>query len=180
MFLYSFYTYILFKRLISFKMQHVIIVGNARVGKTSFIYRLTNKTFSESYCATIGKDMHVINPTLTLHDHSSMERYQDLCRLHYKTAHGAIVFFDSETVNSVNIWVGRIRRENKKIPIIKVLNKCDMDTVSDICDLRISCKENKGVTDVLPLLIPRMEIPIKTSPLQTLVEYLQQSYCSIS
>lgn len=170
-------------------MQHVMIVGDARVGKTSFIYRLMNKGFSESYCATLGKDMYIINSTLTLHDHSSMERYQDLCRLHYKTAHGAIIFFDSETVNSVDIWVDRIKRENKNIPILKVLNKCDLTGPKGPkgpnplgSDLSISCKENKGVTDVLPLLIPQMEIPdnIKTSPLQTLVEYLQQSYCLIS
>ena len=164
-------------------MQNVIIVGDQGVGKSAFVRRLTTNTFTDSYIMTMTKDMYTIEfrgRTIALHDHGGSPRYQTLRQLHYKHADGALVFCDHEL--NIDTWIEAVKKENPDIPIVIVMNKADDTTVNygKGADIYISCKENRNLENVLPLLVPKMKEPEAIiSPLETLFEYLPP-YCSIA
>lgn len=164
-------------------MQNIIIIGDQGVGKSSFVQRLTTNTFSETYICTLTKDLHMIEfqgRSIGLHDHGGCERYHSLRQLHYKHADGVLVFCDTQL--NIDVWVEAVKKENPDVPIVIVMNKAD-DTNIDYgkgADIYISCKHNRNLENVLPLIIPKMKLPETIiSPLETLFEYLPH-YCSIS
>ena len=164
-------------------MHNILIIGDQRVGKSAFVQRLTTNSFTDSYICTVTKDLHMIEfrgMSIALHDHGGSERYQNLRQLHYKHADGALIFCD-ETLN-IDIWIERLKSENPEIPIVIVMNKVDNENeaYSKGADIYISCKENRNLENVLPMIVGQLKkIETKASHLETLFEYLP-SYCLIS
>eukprot|EP01120_Amphizonella_sp_Union-15-10_P001862 TRINITY_DN12007_c0_g1_i1.p1 TRINITY_DN12007_c0_g1~~TRINITY_DN12007_c0_g1_i1.p1 ORF type:complete len:223 (-),score=22.43 TRINITY_DN12007_c0_g1_i1:63-731(-) len=124
-------------------LYKVLIVGDVATGKTSFISRFNNGTFSPNYKSTIGVDFHlkVINwdaktvVRLQLWDIAGQERFGSMTRIYYKEAVGAMVFFDVTRINTFETtkkWKIDIDAKVKlpgtenPIPVVLVANKVDM------------------------------------------------------
>ena len=78
-----------------------MLVGDTTVGKTSFLYRFTDDTFSDSYIATIGVDFRFKQfavrdkeVKMQIWDTAGQERFRSLCNIYYKGADLIILMFD--------------------------------------------------------------------------------------
>ena len=134
--------------------MNIVLLGDCQTGKTSFAQKLTENIFSESYVATIAKELfvHVYEgQVIYIHDCSGLERYQDLNQLYYEKASGFIILYTNKNPQK---WIDKIPR-NK--PFITVLNKCDI--YNDNNDIKISCKKNINIHKPLEILYPLMDKP---------------------
>jgi len=145
-------------------MQNIVIVGDSGVGKSSFLLRIANGYFTESYIATLGKEMvHITynGVTYLIHDTSGNERFHDVCAPYFKHAHGAIVFTDVDRQGSVQKWISTLRANNIDIPVVTVCNKIDKPITRTLtADIAISCKTGENVDKVFEYIVPRLK-PVK-------------------
>lgn len=80
----------------------VIVIGDACVGKTSFINRYVNGTFNKQYKGTIGVDfaLKIVDWTdgdkikIQLWDIAGQERFSYMTRVYYRDSHGCVIMFD--------------------------------------------------------------------------------------
>jgi len=132
----------------------VLVVGDLACGKTSFIHRYVNHTFSTTYRATIGvdfalKNLHFDSKTairLQLWDIAGQERFGHMTRVYYKEAVGAMIVFDvtrEKTFTGVSKWKVDIDENLQNIPVVLLANKCDLATTPiDKEMMDRFCKEN--------------------------------------
>jgi len=119
----------------------ILVVGDLGCGKTSFIHRYVNHTFSNTYRATIGVDFALKtlkwdNKTsirLQLWDIAGQERFGHMTRVYYKEAVGAMIVFDvtrEKTFQAVTKWKADIDDnlavDGVSIPVVLLANKCDL------------------------------------------------------
>lgn len=137
-------------------MTNILLLGDARSGKSMWLRRLMHKSFSETYLATHGKDTEIIvfnNRKVIIHDIGCAERLQSQIDLYYNIAHGAIIFYDiSNKHANITHWIKKI----DNIPYRVVGNKRDL--ISDYDRGAISCKDDERVDAVLIDLL--LEIPL--------------------
>ncbi len=142
----------------------ILVVGDIGTGKTSIIKRYVQNLFSIHYKSTIGVDFALKtikfdNDTtvrLQLWDIAGQERFNNMTRVYYKDAIGALVVFDitrSSTRESVIKWKNDIDTKlvfsgtNTKIPTVLIANKTDLlseeDNNSNMAstDMDTFCKE---------------------------------------
>lgn len=119
----------------------IIFIGDSKVGKTSTIYRYSEKQFS-NHISTIGIDKVIthmkikdknnndIDLTVKLIDTAGQEKYRMLTTNYYKYADGIILMFDvtdKQTFDSISIWNNEIQNKSKKgINVLIVGNKIDL------------------------------------------------------
>ncbi|RWS26063.1 ras and EF-hand domain-containing protein-like isoform X3 [Leptotrombidium deliense] len=134
------------------RAYNVIFVGDASVGKTSFISRVVKNSFVNNLSATLGIDFHVRtlnirgkNITLQLWDTAGQERYRtcrfrSLTKSYFRKADGIILMYDVTSEPSflnVREWMNAIEDTSGKIlPVVIVGNKTDlrdMDNDNDKC-----------------------------------------------
>jgi len=136
----------------------ILVVGDLGCGKTSFIHRYVNNTFSNTYRATIGVDFALKtlrwdNKTsirLQLWDIAGQERFGHMTRVYYKEAVGALIVFDvtrQKTFQAVTKWKQDIDEnlsvDGLSIPVVLLANKCDL--AEEPIDKELMdrfCKEN--------------------------------------
>jgi small GTP-binding protein len=110
-------------------MYNIILLGDPRVGKSSFMHRVCTDTFSSSYISTIAKDFQIYKSDYIIHDTSGSERFRAIAEVYYKYADGAIIIFDvtnESTFHSIEKWRARILdKVRQNIPIIVIGNKID-------------------------------------------------------
>jgi small GTP-binding protein len=120
----------------------VLVVGDAKVGKTSILRRYTHGVFSQHVKTTIGVDfgLKVIQREpnsivrLQLWDISGQERFIQMTHVYYRNATAAIVVFDlnaQETFENVKKWKAdidlKVKLPNEKpIPVLLFANKVDL------------------------------------------------------
>jgi small GTP-binding protein len=120
----------------------VLVVGESRTGKTSFIRQYVQHYFTENFKETVGVDF--ASKSLTLEDETQVqlqlwdiagqERFGNLTRVYYQDAVGAFVVFDLTrelTFDLVVHWKKDIdskvfTADNKPIPCILIGNKLDL------------------------------------------------------
>lgn len=96
----------------------IILIGDSAVGKTSIINRFSKDEFSEKLLSTIGvdfrcKDINVDGTLvkLQLWDTAGQERFQSISKNFYRGAHGIIVVYAINDINSfqsVRVWLTEI------------------------------------------------------------------------
>lgn len=126
-------------------MYKVLVVGNAKCGKTSIIQRYARNAFDDNYTTTIGADYtRKVIPQddggvvqLQLWDLAGQDRFAKLTRPYFRHSRAAIVVFDiarAETFNAVREWKREIdeqfeldKPENRDaFPVILLMNKSDL------------------------------------------------------
>nr|ABD65430.1 Rab3 [Suberites domuncula] len=127
-------------------MYKVLIVGNSGVGKTAFLVRYCDDTFSPSFVATVGIDFKVKSLfrqdkriKLQIWDTAGQERYRTITTAYYRGAMGFILMFDltnEESFLAVKGWSSTIKDmswENSQMVLVG--NK------SDLTESRVISKE---------------------------------------
>ena len=158
----------------------VITLGNSEVGKSSFIIKYIDNSFTLYYTATLGidfkqkkiklKDGRDIR--LRIFDTAGQERYKSVSASFIKKADGVILIYDigeKDSFEAVDNWIKSIREIGKdKLPIILVGNKCDLSDDKRMISLKegqdkadefnipfyeTSCKEGINIKEVFEKLV---------------------------
>jgi len=124
------------KEILTEKQYKCVIVGDGDCGKTSLVYRFTNRKFQSVCIPTIfaTTDVQVemednSEVRLTLWDTAGQEGYERLRPLSYHGAHVVLLCYSIANPDSfANIpnWIFEIKQFSSKIPIILVGCKMDL------------------------------------------------------
>jgi small GTP-binding protein len=122
----------------------ILLLGDSSVGKTCFLLRYSDDTFTENHISTIGLDYRfkLVNlendkkVKLQIWDTAGQDRFRAITKNYYKGAHGIILIYDVTnitTFNNIKSWVSQIRENTtEKIKIALVGNKIDEDDLRKI------------------------------------------------
>jgi len=119
-------------------MFKLLIIGNSSVGKTSFLFRYADDSFTSAFVSTVGIDFKVKTVfrndkrvKLQIWDTAGQERYRTITTAYYRGAMGFILMYDitnEESFNSVQDWSTQIKTyswDNAQVTLAG--NKCDME-----------------------------------------------------
>ena len=123
----------------------IIILGNSKVGKTSFIIRFTKNKFDETYITTIGIDCiyRIINLEnklykLMFYDTAGEERYKSIPKNHIKNMQGIILMYDitnKKSFDSIIDWISDVKEiKGENFPMILVGNKIDLNESREVTE----------------------------------------------
>jgi len=116
----------------------IILVGDSGVGKSAFLERLAQNSFTDAYQHTIGVDFRLYPLTmedgksvkLQIWDTAGQERYRTIISGYYRGSHGILLLFDVSDLSSfdsIQNWLKEIRvHSTKDIPIFLVGAKADL------------------------------------------------------
>lgn len=119
----------------------VVLVGDARVGKTSLVRRYVYGTFAEEYVATLGVvlskravdvvlDEHAVRVAMVLWDTMGERILADsLGEAYLRDAKGVLIVCDGSdaaTVHPVRAWITAARRTAASAALAVLLNKSDL------------------------------------------------------
>ena len=158
----------------------VITLGNSEVGKSSFIIKYIDNSFTLYYTATLGIDFKQKkiklkdgrDVRLRIFDTAGQERFKSVSASFIKKADGVILIYDIgnlESFEAVENWIKSIREIGKdNLPIILVGNKCDLPDDKRMISLKegqdkadefnipfyeTSCKEGINIKEVFEKLV---------------------------
>lgn len=159
-------------------MFKILIIGNSSVGKTSFLFRYADDSFTSAFVSTVGIDFKVKTVIrrekkmkLQIWDTAGQERYRTITTAYYRGAMGFILMYDvtnEESFSSVQDWVTQIKTYSwDNAQVILVGNKSDMEhervvsyergrqlaTQLGLEFFETSAKENINVKDVFERLV---------------------------
>jgi Ras-related protein Rab-3C len=138
-------------------MFKILIIGNSSVGKTSFLFRYADNSFTSAFVSTVGIDFKVKTVIrkekrmkLQIWDTAGQERYRTITTAYYRGAMGFILMYDvtnEDSFNSVQDWVTQIKTYSwDNAQVILVGNKSDIER-----DRIISYDRGKQLADQLGL-----------------------------
>jgi len=118
-------------------MFKLLIIGNSSVGKTSFLFRYADDSFTSAFVSTVGIDFKVKTVfrndkrvKLQIWDTAGQERYRTITTAYYRGAMGFILMYDitnEESFNAVQDWVTQIKTYSwDNAQVVLVGNKSDM------------------------------------------------------
>ncbi|KAJ3594821.1 hypothetical protein NHX12_004126 [Muraenolepis orangiensis] len=119
-------------------MFKILIIGNSSVGKTSFLFRYADDSFTPAFVSTVGIDFKVKTIyrndkriKLQIWDTAGQERYRTITTAYYRGAMGFILMYDitnEESFNAVQDWSTQIKTYSwDNAQVLLVGNKADMD-----------------------------------------------------
>eukprot|EP00831_Metopus_contortus_P057105 TRINITY_DN4962_c0_g1_i1.p1 TRINITY_DN4962_c0_g1~~TRINITY_DN4962_c0_g1_i1.p1 ORF type:complete len:221 (+),score=49.39 TRINITY_DN4962_c0_g1_i1:99-761(+) len=119
------------------EVYKIVVLGAARVGKTSLTEKYVNKTFSDHRQKTMDAsylskecmldDKSIV--TLNIWDTAGQEIYHAMAQLYYRDADGAVIVFDLgdiDTFETADKWLKELKQFVGEIPIVIAGNKCDL------------------------------------------------------
>ncbi|XP_016331501.1 ras-related protein Rab-3A-like [Sinocyclocheilus anshuiensis] len=90
-------------------MFKILIIGNSSVGKTSFLFRYADDSFTPAFVSTVGIDFKVKTIyrndkriKLQIWDTAGQERYRTITTAYYRGAMGFILMYDITNEDSFN------------------------------------------------------------------------------
>eukprot|EP01065_Artemidia_motanka_P012512 TRINITY_DN16893_c0_g1_i1.p1 TRINITY_DN16893_c0_g1~~TRINITY_DN16893_c0_g1_i1.p1 ORF type:complete len:283 (+),score=62.40 TRINITY_DN16893_c0_g1_i1:40-888(+) len=116
----------------------VILCGDAGVGKTALLRRLTLGTFERNYRVTIGVDFEKLSYValglpvdVVVWDTAGQERFKAMTKQYYKNTNAVIIVFDGTDVetfeNVARRWLPELRESvDEGTPMFLVANKSDL------------------------------------------------------
>jgi len=128
----------------------ICLVGDARVGKTTFTHALLSNKFKQTYSPTLGVDLDVIIRDIggekirfNIWDCAGDKNFQGLKDGYYLKANAFIVMFDvSKPLDEFKKIYKEISKKN--VPILVVGNKIDLNPTFDWS--KIECKDKIGIS----------------------------------
>ena len=123
----------------------IIILGDSKVGKTSFIIRFTKNKFDETYLSTIGVDYkdRIINIEnklykLMYYDTAGEEKYKSIPKNYIKNMQGIILMYDitdKSSFDSIIDWISDVKEiKGENFPMILVGNKIDLNESREVTE----------------------------------------------
>ena len=137
--------------------KKIVLIGDANVGKSTFVNLLKGEGFSNDYKPTLGVEVDPIrrgNKCFNIWDCSG-NQYRGLGDGYYLKAQGAIVMCDPthlKSIDNVAKWAHEFKRMvGENVPIVYVMNKSEL--IPKDWDregfVEISCKNNENLEKVL-------------------------------
>ncbi|KAK1803005.1 hypothetical protein P4O66_021546 [Electrophorus voltai] len=119
-------------------MFKLLIIGNSSVGKTSFLFRYADDSFTSAFVSTVGIDFKVKTVyrnekriKLQIWDTAGQERYRTITTAYYRGAMGFLLMYDitnQESFYAVQDWATQIKTYSwDNAQVILVGNKCDLE-----------------------------------------------------
>ncbi|XP_032990629.1 ras-related protein Rab-3D isoform X2 [Rhinolophus ferrumequinum] len=103
-------------------MFKLLLIGNSSVGKTSFLFRYADDSFTPAFVSTVGIDFK---------DTAGQERYRTITTAYYRGAMGFLLMYDvanQESFTAVQDWATQIKTYSwDNAQVILVGNKCDLE-----------------------------------------------------
>ena len=131
----------------------VVIIGEAGVGKTSLIRRLSENKFDTSYLMTIGMDPIAVKFPITKSDGTTREyevvfwdiagqdQFKVIRDIFYRGAEAAVAVFDltrKDTLSRLNGWIKEFNTIVGEKPLLILGNKEDMEDYISISKAEIN------------------------------------------
>ncbi|KAI8511497.1 PREDICTED: ras-related protein Rab-7L1-like [Branchiostoma belcheri] len=165
------------------RLFKILIIGDATVGKTSFVQRYVNDSFKREYKATVGVDfaLKVIQISeedtirFQLWDVAGQERFTSMTRVYYKDASACVIIFDvtaKQTFHNCLKWKKDLDSkvslpDGRCVPCMLLANKIDLqekavteEEVNEFCKennfigwTEISVKDNVNVKESMNFLL---------------------------
>ncbi|GAA6089150.1 ras-related protein Rab-3A-like [Tachysurus ichikawai] len=170
-------------------MFKILIIGNSSVGKTSFLFRYADESFTPAFVSTVGIDFKVKTIyrndkriKLQIWDTAGQERYRTITTAYYRGAMGFILMYDitnEESFSAVQDWSTQIKTYSwENAQVLLVGNKCDLEEVRVITVnrgrelsqqlglgfLETSAKENVNVKQTFECLVDLICERMKDNP----------------
>jgi small GTP-binding protein len=132
-----------------------IVIGNAGVGKTTLLRKLTDTQFYYNDTPTIGVDFFTLNKyingshvRINIWDTAGHERYKSLVKTYFKNNAICYVVYDvcnKSSFKSVAMWINTFRNNTSNVNSIIVIlaNKID-----DSSKRVVTCEEGKLLADM--------------------------------
>ncbi|XP_055885315.1 ras-related protein Rab-3 isoform X4 [Biomphalaria glabrata] len=138
-------------------MFKLLIIGNSSVGKTSFLFRYADDSFTSAFVSTVGIDFKVKTVfrqdkrvKLQIWDTAGQERYRTITTAYYRGAMGFLLMYDitnEESFNAVQDWCTQIKTYSwDNAQVVLVGNKCDLED-----ERVVSTERGKQLADQLGL-----------------------------
>ncbi|KAJ7386502.1 Ras- protein Rab-3 [Desmophyllum pertusum] len=138
-------------------MFKLLIIGNSAVGKTSFLFRYADDSFTSAFVSTVGIDFKVKTVfrnekrvKLQIWDTAGQERYRTITTAYYRGAMGFILMYDitnEESFQAVQDWSTQVKTYSwSNAQVILVGNKSDMEE-----DRVVTYERGKKLADQLGL-----------------------------
>nr|XP_055095437.1 ras-related protein Rab-3D isoform X1 [Symphalangus syndactylus]XP_055095438.1 ras-related protein Rab-3D isoform X1 [Symphalangus syndactylus] len=119
-------------------MFKLLLIGNSSVGKTSFLFRYADDSFTPAFVSTVGIDFkvktvyrHDKRIKLQIWDTAGQERYRTITTAYYRGAMGFLLMYDvanQESFAAVQDWATQIKTYSwDNAQVILVGNKCDLE-----------------------------------------------------
>ncbi|XP_043940541.1 ras-related protein Rab-3D [Protopterus annectens] len=119
-------------------MFKLLIIGNSSVGKTSFLFRYADDSFTSAFVSTVGIDFKVKTVCrnekrikLQIWDTAGQERYRTITTAYYRGAMGFLLMYDitnQDSFHAVQDWATQIKTYSwDNAQVILVGNKCDLE-----------------------------------------------------
>lgn len=96
-----------------------LVIGDSGVGKTCILMRYCEDTFQSDLLSTVGVDFKIRRIQLdgkeiclNIWDTAGQERFKNITKSFYKNAHGIVVTYSIDSMNSFNHvenWIEQIR-----------------------------------------------------------------------
>lgn len=111
----------------------VVLLGDARVGKTSLVKQFMGKGFNSQYLMTIGADFSlkkIGKHSMLIWDLAGQTGFDTVRKNYYTGSTGAIAIYDitdSKSMEHIERWIDELVENNKRIvPLTLVGNKIDL------------------------------------------------------
>uniref|UniRef100_G3Q755 small monomeric GTPase n=2 Tax=Gasterosteus aculeatus aculeatus TaxID=481459 RepID=G3Q755_GASAC len=119
-------------------MFKLLIIGNSSVGKTSFLFRFADDSFTSAFVSTVGIDFKVKTiyrsdkrVKLQIWDTAGQERYRTITTAYYRGAMGFLLMYDitsQESFCAVQDWATQIKTYSwGNAQVVLVGNKLDLE-----------------------------------------------------
>ncbi|XP_023134241.1 RAB3D, member RAS oncogene family, a [Amphiprion ocellaris] len=119
-------------------MFKLLIIGNSSVGKTSFLFRYADDSFTSAFVSTVGIDFKVKTiyrnekrVKLQIWDTAGQERYRTITTAYYRGAMGFLLMYDitsQESFCAVQDWATQIKTYSwDNAQVVLVGNKLDLE-----------------------------------------------------
>jgi GTP-binding nuclear protein Ran len=149
----------------SLQKYKIVLVGNAGVGKSSFINYHLDNVFNEKYIPTYGADIYSIcfdtnygKIVFDIWDIAGQELFSGLCDGYYAETHGIIGLFDTTSrisLRYINKWVTDVKNISGEIPTVICGTKCDIEERYPCPNYNILSSKNNINMDLPFILLAR-------------------------
>jgi len=128
----------------------IVLLGDGKVGKTTWLKRYIGQDFDNRYLATLGVEVTPIPKyKISAWDCAGNEKYLGLWKGYYLQSNLGIIFYDCTKKNSydhIEKWVNEFRSVCPNAPIIIIGTKLDAEK------LKISEEQHNDLTKFTPHL----------------------------
>jgi small GTP-binding protein len=123
----------------------VLILGDGSVGKSSFLLRYIEDTFTGNSMSTVGVDYKIklvqstqdsLNIKLQIWDTAGQERFRSITKNYFKGSDGIMLIYDitnQPSFNSIKNWINQIKEYLEEEACITLVgNKIDLDSARKV------------------------------------------------